>query len=38
MNHSRRFWVVVESALPDFKMRRKELRALYSNIESEDWG
>ncbi|MDR1292184.1 MAG: Maf family protein [Clostridiales Family XIII bacterium] len=38
MNHSKRFWAVVEAALPDFKARRKELRALYNSIESEGWG
>jgi predicted metal-dependent hydrolase len=38
MNHSKRFWAVVASVLPDFKQRRKELRALYMRIESEGWG
>jgi predicted metal-dependent hydrolase len=37
MNHSKRFWAVVGSVLPDFKERRKELRALYRSIENEGW-
>jgi MAF protein len=38
MNHSKRYWSVVESVLPDYKQRRKELRALYKSIEEEGWG
>jgi septum formation protein len=38
MNHSPRFWGFVGSVLPDYKARRKELRILYRNIESEGWG
>jgi predicted metal-dependent hydrolase len=38
MNHSREYWAFVASFLPDFKERRKNLRALYEEIEKEGWG
>jgi predicted house-cleaning NTP pyrophosphatase (Maf/HAM1 superfamily) len=38
MNHSKRFWAVVAAALPDYRERRKKLRALYRSIEDEGWG
>ncbi|MDR2162974.1 MAG: Maf family protein [Clostridiales Family XIII bacterium] len=37
MNHSGKFWSLVESYLPDCKECRKKLRALYTEIENEGW-
>jgi predicted metal-dependent hydrolase len=33
MNHSPRFWTVVEQTLPDFRVRRKRLREFENQIE-----
>ncbi|MCL2051866.1 MAG: M48 family metallopeptidase [Lachnospiraceae bacterium] len=38
MNHSERFWAVVEGVLPDFKKRKKQLRELQKKLMKEDWG
>ena len=37
MNHSPRFWAVVERVLPDYNERRKELKALQARLRTEDW-
>jgi len=33
MNHSARFWSVVEEIMPDYKARRKKLREFEHSIE-----
>ena len=38
MNHSARFWAVVESILPDFRERKCELKELQTRLSGEDWG
>ena len=38
MNHSKRFWVIVESIIPDHKKRRQRLKELQHRLDSEDWG
>ena len=38
MNHSSRFWAVVESILPDYKKRKKKLKEFQKEIAHEDWG
>ena len=37
MNHSARFWAVVESVLPDFRERKRKLKELQSRLSGEDW-
>jgi predicted metal-dependent hydrolase len=37
MNHSARFWAVVESILPDFRERRYKLKELQVILSGEDW-
>jgi len=38
LNHSPRFWAVVESILPDYKKRQKRLKEFQKMIAYEDWG
>ncbi|MCL2202515.1 MAG: M48 family metallopeptidase [Defluviitaleaceae bacterium] len=38
MNHSARFWTVVERVLPDFRERKLALTELQSRLSGEDWG
>jgi len=38
MNHSPRFWAIVESILPDYRERQKRLRALQERLAGENWG
>ena len=38
MNHSRKFWAIVESMLPDYRDRKKELCKLGKRLAEEDWG
>jgi predicted metal-dependent hydrolase len=37
MNHSDRFWAVVERVLPDCRERRMKLKALQRKLRLEDW-
>ncbi|MDR1961436.1 MAG: M48 family metallopeptidase [Gracilibacteraceae bacterium] len=37
MNHSARFWAIVEGVLPDFRQRRARLRELQQRLSGEDW-
>jgi hypothetical protein len=37
MNHSARFWAVVERVLPDYRERQKRLRELQQKLNVEDW-
>ncbi|MDR0222362.1 MAG: M48 family metallopeptidase [Oscillospiraceae bacterium] len=37
MNHSKRFWAVVERVLPDYRERRKRLREFQQKFDTEDW-
>ena len=37
MNHSKRFWAIVERYLPDYKDRRKRLRELQVRLANENW-
>jgi len=37
MNHSTRFWAIVEQVLPDYKERQKRLKELQLKLSMEDW-
>ena len=37
MNHSHRFWAVVESVLPDYQERQARLKMLQKRLANEDW-
>lgn len=37
MNHSPRFWNIVESVLPDYKEREKLLKNLQNKLNNEEW-
>ena len=37
MNHSKRFWAVVEAILPDYLTRKSQLRELQRRLAAEDW-
>ena len=37
MNHSARFWALVESVLPDYQARKVKLKALQRRLSTEDW-
>ena len=37
MNHSPKFWAIVESVLPDYRERKAKLRELQAKLNSEDW-
>jgi len=37
MNHSARFWAVVEGILPDYQERKAKLKALQQKLSAEDW-
>jgi predicted metal-dependent hydrolase len=37
MNHSPRFWAIVESVLPDYKIRQKRLKELQKRLATESW-
>ena len=37
MNHSNRFWAIVEQVLPDYRERKKRLKELQQRLGGEDW-
>jgi len=37
LNHSKRFWAIVENILPDYRERRKRLKELQRRLSGEDW-
>ena len=37
MNHSERFWAIVESVFPDYRERKKRLKELQLRLGGEDW-
>jgi hypothetical protein len=37
MNHSPRFWAVVERVLPDYRERKARLKELQQKLNVEDW-
>jgi predicted metal-dependent hydrolase len=37
MNHSARFWAIVEGVLPDYKERKMKLKELQRRLSGEDW-
>ena len=38
MNHSEKFWAIVENVLPDYKMCKTRLHKLQKRLAIEDWG
>jgi len=38
MNHSDKFWAVVENALPDYRERNRKLKDLQRRLSEQDWG
>ena len=38
MNHSQKFWTIVENVLPDYRQRKQRLRELNKRLAKEDWG
>jgi len=38
MNHSPRFWALVEAIMSDYKKRQKRLKEFQKVIAHEDWG
>ena len=37
LNHSDRFWAIVENVLPDYKARKKRLKQLQNRLSGEEW-
>ena len=37
LNHSRRFWAIVENAMPDYKQRQAMLKGFQYQLNGEDW-
>jgi hypothetical protein len=37
LNHSEKFWSIVENILPEYKTSRTKLRALQKKLSYEDW-
>jgi len=37
MNHSSKFWAIVEGVLPDYKKRQAKLKELQRRLSAEDW-
>ena len=38
MNHSKKFWRIVEGILPDYRTRQKRLKDLQKKLSAENWG
>ena len=38
MNHSAKFWAIVENVLPDYMERKSRLRKLQKRLSTENWG
>ena len=38
MNHSQKFWTIVEKVLLDYRQRKQRLRELNKRLAKEDWG
>ena len=38
MNHSAKFWSIVENVLPDYRERKSRLRKLQKRLSTENWG
>jgi len=38
MNHSKKFWAIVENVLPDYRERNDKLKKLQKRLAGEDWG
>ena len=38
MNHSSKFWEIVERVLPDYRERKLRLKGLQKRLSAEDWG
>lgn len=36
-NHSERFWKIVATVLPDYKMKQRQLKVLQEKLSKEDW-
>ena len=37
MNHSKRFWVIVEDVMPNYRDKKAKLKALQEKLNMEDW-
>jgi len=37
LNHSSRFWAVVEGIIPDYKARERKLKQLQERLQTQDW-
>jgi predicted metal-dependent hydrolase len=37
MNHSQKFWAIVENTLPDYRERKAKLKLLQKRLSLEDW-
>ena len=37
LNHSERFWAIVQSMLPDYRERKERLKQLQRKLNNEDW-
>ena len=37
MNHSARFWAIVENILPDYKQHQERLKTISQKLSAEDW-
>ena len=37
MNHSKRFWAIVEGVIPGYKQQQKRLKELQIKLSNENW-